>query len=92
MTSKRATVEVPVVKIIVLTVEEYEQQLNILQHYLQIHQEYSGEITLSDLPVVIRELIKITHMVEATEQLLKRAAEAKLIEDRLLVIEGKVVT
>lgn len=91
MESKRITVEIPVVKVIVLTEEEYKQQLNILQHYLQIHQEYAGEITLADLPVAIHELIKISHMVEATEQLLKRVVEARLIEERLLIIEGKVV-
>lgn len=90
MTDRRITIEIPVVKLIVLTVEEYEQQLNILQHYLQIHQEYAGEITLTDLPVAIAELIKISHMVEATEQLLKRAVDARVIEERLLIIEGKV--
>lgn len=91
MTDRRITIEIPVVKLIVLTVEEYEQQLNILQHYLQIHQEYAGEITLADLPIAIAELIKISHMVEATEQLLKRAVDARLIEERLLIIEGKTM-
>lgn len=91
MSDKRITIEVPVVKLIVLTVEEYEQQLTILQTYLQIHQEYAGEINLSDLPVAIAELIKISHMVEATEQLLKRAVDARMIEERLLIIEGKTV-
>jgi hypothetical protein len=59
---------------------------SIMKQYLQIHQEYAGEITLSDLPVAIRELIKVTHIVEAAEQLLKRAIEARKIEERLLII------
>lgn len=87
MDGKRITIEVPVVKVIVLTEEEYEQQLNILKTMLQIHQEYSGEITPSDLHIAIRELIKLSHMVEATEQLLKRAVEARLIEERLLIVD-----
>jgi hypothetical protein len=85
MTDKLETVEV--IKVIVLTVEEYEQQLNILQNCLQIHQEYSGQVTLDDLPIAIRELIKISHLVEASEQLLKRAVEARVIEERLLLVK-----
>lgn len=87
MEGKRITIEVPVVKIIVLTEDEYESQLNILKTMLQIHQEYAGEITPSDLHVAIRELIKLSHMVEATEQLLAKVVEARLIEERLLIIE-----
>lgn len=89
MESKRITVEIPVVKIIVLTEEEYEQQLNILKTMLQIHQEYSGELMPADLHIAIRELIKLSHMVQATEQLLAAVVEARLIDERLLIIEGK---
>lgn len=85
--NRHITLVVPVVKIVVLTEEEYEQQLNILKTMLQIHQEYSGEVTPADLHIAIRELIKLSHMVEATEQLLAKVVEARLIEERLLIIE-----
>lgn len=91
MDSKRITVEIPVVKVIVLTEEEYEQQLNILKTMLQIHQEYSGELMPADLHIAIRELIKLSHMVQATEQLLAAVVEARLIDERLLIIDGKVI-
>lgn len=87
MEGRRITIEVPVVKVIVLTEEEYETQLSLLKTVLQIHQEYAGQVTPETLTVALKELIIHSHLVEATEQLLARAVEARLIEERLLIIE-----
>lgn len=87
MEGKRITVEIPVVKVIILTEDECEKQLQYLREIQNVIQVYAGEINEPEMHVAIRELIKIGRMIQSTEELLKKAVEARIIEERLLLID-----
>jgi len=85
MAEKLETVEIVKIKVIKLTEAECQKQLDYLNTISNVLQVYAGEINEVEMRIAIKEIIQISHMIEAMEQLLQTAIAERLFEESLLI-------
>lgn len=85
MADKLETVEVKKIKVVKLTEAECQKQLDYLNTISNVLQVYAGEINEVEMRIAIKEIIQISHMIEAMEQLLETAVAERLYEESLII-------